>query len=77
MFTAFEDNENATCYMYLGKNENTSDNIRDLFLANLLTLKSVGITYVLNEIDIYHMAIWADNNVAPNNNNSWDVSVWF
>lgn len=77
MFTTIEDDEHATCYMYLGQNENTSDNIRDLYLANLLTLKSVGIIYVLNEIDIYRMAIWADDTIKPNNNNSWDVSVWF
>ena len=77
MFTTIEDDEHATCYMYLGQNENTFDNIRDLYLANLLTLKSVGIIYVLNEIDIYRMAIWADDIIEPNNNNSWDVSVWF
>lgn len=66
----------AECYLYLGMNDNTSNNIRDLFMANLLTLKSVGITYIRYQIDISKMAIWADKNDIANNNNSWDVSVW-
>lgn len=66
----------AECYLYLGSNENTSDNLRSLFLANLLTLKSVGITYIRHEIDIAKMGIWADATDTPNSNNSWDVSVW-
>ena len=66
----------AECYLYLGFNDNVTDNIRDLFMANLLTLKSVGITYIRYQIDITKMAIWANKIDAPNNNNSWDVSVW-
>jgi len=66
----------AECYLYLGTNGNVTDNIRDLFMANLLTLKSVGITYIRYQIDISKMAIWASKDDAPNNNNSWDVSVW-
>ena len=67
----------AECYLYLVMNDNTTtDNIRDLFMANLLTLKSVGITYIRRQIDIGKMAVWAGQNDAPNNNNTWNVSVW-
>lgn len=66
----------AECYLYLGFNDNVTDNIRDLFMANLLTLKSVGITYIRYQIDISKMAIWAGKDDTANNNNSWDVSVW-
>lgn len=72
----FSSSNPAECYLYLGSNENTSDNLRSLFLANLLTLKSVGITYIRHEIDIAKMGIWADATDTPNSNNSWDVSVW-
>lgn len=66
----------AECYLYLGENENVTENIRSLFLADLLTLKSVGITYIRYEINITYMGIWADSNEIANNNNQWDVSVW-
>lgn len=67
----------AECYLYLGVNDNTtSDNIKALFMANLLTLKSVGITYIRHQIDIGRMALWAGKNDAVNNNNQWDLSVW-
>ena len=72
----FSGSSPAECYLYLGSNENTSDNLRSLFLANLLTLKSVGITYIRHEIDIAKMGIWANTIDTPNSNNSWDVSVW-
>lgn len=66
----------AECYLYLGFNDNITDNVKDLFMANLLTLKSVGITYIRYQIDISKMAIWAGKDDTPNDNNSWDVSVW-
>ena len=66
----------AECYLYLGFNDNITDNVKDLFMANLLTLKSVGITYIRYQIDISKMAIWASKDDTPNDNNSWDVSVW-
>ena len=72
----FSGSSPAECYLYLGSNENTSDNLRSLFLANLLTLKSAGITYIRHEIDIAKMGIWANTIDTPNSNNSWDVSVW-
>ena len=72
----FSSSNPAECYLYLGSNENTSDNLRSLFLANLLTLKSVGITYIRHEIDMKKMGIWADATDTPNSNNSWGISVW-
>lgn len=66
----------AECLLYLGTNDNTSDNIRALFMANLLTLKSVGITYIRHEIDIDKLGIWAEADAAPTSNNTWDLSVW-
>lgn len=67
----------AECYLYLGTNDNTlTDNIKDLFMANLLTLKSVGIIYHRYQVDISKMGIWADKTEEPNQNNQWDVSVW-
>ena len=70
------DNNAAECYLYLGLNDNITENIRYLFLANLLTLKSLGITYVLNEVDTSHIGIWAADTTTPSNNNSWDVANW-
>lgn len=66
----------AECYLYLGFNNNVTDNIKHLFMANLLTLRSVGITYIRYQIQIDKMAIWAAKDALANNNNSWDVSVW-
>ena len=70
------DNNAAECYLYLGLNDNITENIRYLFLANLLTLKSLGITYVLNEVDTSHIGIWAADTTTPSNNNCWDVANW-
>lgn len=66
----------AECLLYLGTNDNTSDNIRALFMANLLTLKSVGITYIRHEIDIDKLGVWANGDDALTSNNTWDLSVW-
>ena len=66
----------AECLLYLGANDDTTDNIRALFMANLLTLKSVGITYIRHEIDIDKLAIWADSDDVLTSNNTWDLSVW-
>lgn len=69
-------NNPAECDLYLGYNNNVTDNIKHLFMANLLTLKSVGIVYNRIQIDIENIGIWSTKYDTPNNNNSWDTSLW-
>lgn len=66
------------CQLYLGLNDNikNNENMRTLFLANILTLKSVGIVYIVNELDITKIAIWADNTELVSTNNQFDLSIW-
>lgn len=66
---------NAECYLYLDKGI-VSGNIYQLFMANLLTIKSMGIIYITQEIDISKIGIWASMSAMISSNNAWDVALW-
>lgn len=53
------DTEDATCNIYLRPMSLTvTDNIKHMFLAGLLTLKSLGITYNHYYYDVSQLGIW-------------------
>ena len=69
----FDSTEPAKCNIYLDVNNiTTSENIQSLFLAGLLTLKSVGITYNEKIVSLEIIGIWDGNN----SHGLWNVAVW-
>lgn len=69
----FDSTEPAKCNIYLDVNNiTTSENIQSLFLAGLLTLKSVGITYNEKIVSLEITGIWDGNN----SHGLWNVAVW-
>lgn len=69
----FDSTEPAKCNIYLDKSlSSTSENIQSLFLAGLLTLKSVGITYNEMITSFDNNGIWN----GSNNHGLWDVATW-
>lgn len=53
-------------------NPGLTQNDRDLFLSGNYTVKSLGISYVYQIINIGRAGIWDD----PNSNKGWNNSVW-
>ena len=67
--------ESGTVYLILDENSSTNvitDNIRDMFFANLLTIKSMGIQYKVYETEEKNIAIWDSNDA----NKLWDAGEW-
>lgn len=69
----FDSTEPAKCDIYLDLNKLAiSKNIQALFLAGLLTIKSVGITYNERLVDFDKAGIWD----GTGNHSIWDVTSW-
>lgn len=70
MFT--ENSANVKLILDTGNQTTITQNIKDLFNANMFTLKSLGITYTIFEADISKLAIYdsTDENLA------WDKGIW-
>lgn len=67
--------ESGTVYLILDENSSTNvitDNIKDMFFANLLTIKSMGIQYKVYETEEKNIAIWDSNDA----NKLWDAGEW-
>ena len=63
----------AELLLYLNETEGKfSQNIMDMFLANLFTLESMGITYQPLTTNIEALAIWDEDNALRN----WDYGRW-
>lgn len=65
----------ASCSMYLvltASDREYSQNVKDMWEAGLLFIKSMGISYVTDYYDLMHIMIWDSNNV----NATWDVGRW-
>lgn len=71
-----DDLESAICYLYLGSNDNTTDNIKTLFRAGYFTLKSMGIVYKYSMIDYDYLGIWGKDGYEMTSHNTWNVSLW-
>lgn len=65
---------NATVNIYLVEDNNTSDNLRKLFLAGELIIKSMGILYDYSSIDISNLFIW--DQINNSSTNGWDGGLW-
>lgn len=69
----FDSTEPAKCNIYLDKSLSAaSENIQSLFLAGLLTLRSVGITYNEKITSFNNIGIWN----GSDNHGLWDVATW-
>lgn len=71
--------EPATAYMYLPTSSSSSeyaysDNIKKMFLAGLLKIDSMGITYRYTFVDIDRILLWDSLNEAATN--GWDGGEW-
>lgn len=70
MFTV--DSANVKLILDTGNQTTITQNIKDLFNANLFTLKSLGITYTIFEADISKLALYDSND----ENLGWDKGIW-
>lgn len=69
----FDPTEAAKCDIYLDVSVSSdSDNIRALFLAGMLTLKSVGITYNEMIVSFDNAGVWD----GTESHGKWDVATW-
>lgn len=68
----FNSNEPAEVNILLDDSNQLSENEKSMFLANLFTLKSIGITYNCMIVNINNLLIWNSNN----EHNMWDSGVW-
>lgn len=62
----------ATVIMTLDSSIKTTDAEKDMFLAGLFTVKSLGIAYQHHLLPVHNTAIW-DN---ASSTRVWDVGVW-
>lgn len=70
MFT--DNSANVKLILDTGNQTTITQNIKDLFYANMFTLKSLGITYTIFEADISKLAIYD----STDENLSWDKGIW-
>lgn len=68
-----DESNKCTCNVYLNSGErDMSENIVDLFLAGMLTIKSAGIKYNHTVNDLLALLIWDSENA----NSRWDKGRW-
>ena len=70
MFT--ENSANVKLILDTGNQTTITQNIKDLFNANMFTLKSLGITYTIFEADISKLALYD----SSDENLGWDKGIW-
>lgn len=69
----FDSTEPAKCDIYLDLSiSSASENIQALFLAGMLTLKSVGIVYNEMIVSFDEVGIWD----GADSHGKWDVATW-
>lgn len=72
----FTSSNSGQVLLYLSTNANITQNIKDLFYANELTLQSMGIVYQLNEMDLSKIGIWSIKDSSSTDNNTWNKAYW-
>lgn len=68
----FQSNCSAEVNVYLDSSVPSTGNEQKMFLANLFTIKSMGITYNTQIIDVIHLLIWD----SASEDRYWDVGRW-
>lgn len=68
----FQSGSPAEVYVLLDNSIQLTENEQKMFLANLFTIKSMGIVYHTSITDIVSMLVW-DSNISTR---MWDVGRW-
>ena len=64
------DTLNATVVAYLNEDDRSTDTMKKLFKAGLLTIEHMGITYQYVVTDLLNILLWSNDNTV------WDRSRW-
>ena len=68
----FQSQNPAEVYVYLDESAQLTDNEKKMFLSNLFTITSMGITYITNISNIVRLLVW-DSTI---DNRFWDKGRW-
>ena len=68
----FQSQNPAEVYVYLDESAQLTDNEKKMFLSNLFTITSMGITYITNISNIVRLFVW-DSTI---DNRFWDKGRW-
>lgn len=68
----FQSANSAEVYVYLDTSVSLTENEEKMFLANLFTIKSMGITYITSIIEVVSLLIWDSTSEFR----YWDKGRW-
>lgn len=68
----FQSANSAEVYVYLNTSVSLTENEEKMFLANLFTIKSMGITYITSIIEVVSLLIWDSTSEFR----YWDKGRW-